>query len=336
VPVKSALNTILRQLLPYPDPWRRRRMRRTARALVTCSPWPGEAASPSDIAQLAMLRLLHLQREAHRSARAGGSEGTMLLARAAIEACISGLYWLDQADAGVRLTNASAKSMKQLLGIMIELFGVPPAGLDDAARLIGEPGDLPKLLWMAKHVASESGVSLTTLLYEQIDMPLSFISEHTTGIALQRHINRDGSLHDTPEQWWTRRRALHTVDLCTGYLAFVLAGRADKDTRNLSAYTEAHARRILTPVVTVFLRYARAAIRARELPKLAREVILLRRASGTYGSLATDDERAAFAKDRVLQAFDQLSLLDDEKLRDGLIEILIEHLIRTDVAETDD
>jgi hypothetical protein len=101
-------------------------MRRTARALVTCSPWPEEAASHSDIAQLALLRLLHLQREARRSARAGSVEGTMLLARAAIEACISGLYWLDQPDAGVRLTNASAKSMKQLLGIMVELFGVSP------------------------------------------------------------------------------------------------------------------------------------------------------------------------------------------------------------------
>jgi hypothetical protein len=168
------------------------------------------------------------------------------------------------------------------------------------------------------------------------DYPLSFISEHTTGIALQRHINRDGSLLDTPEQWWTRRRALHTVDLCTGYLALVLAGRAAKDTRDLSAYTEAHAKRILAPVVTVFLRYARRAIRVRELPKLAREVISLRRASGTFGSLATDEERAAFAKDRVRQAFDQFSLLDDEKLRDGLIEILIGHLVRTDVAETDE
>lgn len=277
--VISALKTLVRQLLPYPDPWHRRRMRRRARALVTCSPWPEEAAGPSDIAKLALLRLLHLQREAHRSARAGGFEGTMLVARAAIEACISGLYWLDQPDAGIRLTNASAKSMKQLLSIMIELFGVPPAGLDDAARLIGEPDDLPKLLWMAKHVASKSGVSLTTLMYTQIYMPLSFISEHTTGIALQRHINRDGSLLDTPEQWWTRRRALHTVDLCTGYLALVLAGRAAKDTRDLSAYTEAHAKRILAPVLTVFLRYARRAIRVRELPKLAREVISLRRAS---------------------------------------------------------
>jgi len=260
----------------------------------------------------------------------------MLLARAALEACISGLYWLDQPDAGVRLTNASAKSAKQLLGIMIELFGVPPAGLDDAARLIGEPDDLPKLLWMAKHVASKSGVSLTTLMYEQIYIPVSFISEHTTGIALQRHIDWDGSLLNTPEQLWTRRRSLHTVDLCTAYLALVLAGRAAKDTRDLTAYTEAHAKRILAPAVTVFLRYAPRAIRVRELPKLAREVISLRRASGTYGSLATDDERAVFAKDRVRQAFDQFPLLDDEKLRDGLIEILIDHLVRTDVADMND
>jgi hypothetical protein len=189
---------------------------------------------------------------------------------------------------------------------------------------------------MAKQVAGKSGVSLTTLLYEQIYIPLSFISEHTTGIALQRHINREGRLLDTPEQWWTRRRALHTVDLCTGYLALVLAGMAAEDTRHLSAYTEAHAKRVLAPAVTVFVRYARRAIRVRELPKLAREVISLRRASDTYASLMTDAERAAFAKDRIRQAFDQFPLLDDEKLRDGLIDILIEHLVLTDAADTSD
>jgi hypothetical protein len=111
---------------------------------------------------------------------------------------------------------------------------------------------------------------------------------------------------------------------------------AAEDTRHLSAYTEAHAKRVLAPAVTVFVRYARRAIRVRELPKLAREVISLRRASDTYASLMTDADRAAFAKDRIRQAFDQFPLLDDEKLRDGLIDILIEHLVLTDAADTSD
>lgn len=330
--MKSALNAIAIQLLPYPDPWQRWRMRRVARELITCSPWPGEAASPADIAQLALLRLLYLQREAHRTARSGGFEATMLLARASVDACISGLYWLEQPDAGARLTNANAKSAKQLLEVIMELLGVPTAGLDEAARLIGEPDDLPKLHRMAQDVANQSGVPLTKVMYAQIYMPLSFLFEHTTGVALQRHIDSTGRLLDAPEQWWTRRRALHTVDLCTGYLALTLARHATNP-RVLEAYVQAHAKRVLVPAMTMFLQLARQAIHVRELPKLTQAVKSLRGASGAYGALTTDDERVAFAKDRIRQAVNQFNLFDDKDMQDQLLEILIRHLVHADIAE---
>jgi hypothetical protein len=43
---------LFRGLLPYPDPQRQRRIRRSARGLVTCDPWPGNAATGVDVAQL--------------------------------------------------------------------------------------------------------------------------------------------------------------------------------------------------------------------------------------------------------------------------------------------
>lgn len=332
--MKAALKTIAIQVLPYPDPWHRWRMRRLARRLITCSRWPDEEATPTDIAQLALLRVLYLQREAHWSARVGGFESTMLLARATVDACISALYWLGQPEAGARLTKANAKSAKQMLKVFMDLLQVPTTALDEAVLLIGVPDNLPKLQAMASQVASQSGVPLTSVLHEHIYMPLSFLFEHTTGISLQRHIDRDGKLLDTPQQWWTRRRALHTVDLCAGYLAVVLAEHGGKDTRVLSAYVQAHAKRMLAPAVTMFLRFARQAMRVAELPKLARELVELRAASDTYKSFASDDERAAFAKDRIRHACDQLELFDDERLRDELIEILIGHLTRADVANS--
>jgi len=334
--VNLALKPLAVRLLPYPDPWYRWRMRRAARALVTCSPWPDEEASSTDIARLALLRLLNLQRETHRSARIGILEGTMLLARASVDTCISALYWLDQEDAGSHLTKGNAKSAKQMLKVVMDLLKMPDTALDEAIHLIGEPTDLPRLRLMAERAASRADVPLTKVLYEQIYVPLSVLHEHTTGVALLRHVGQDNRLLNTPEPWWTRRRALHTVDTCTGYLAFVLAERASKDSRVFGAYARAHAARMLAPVVTMFVRYARRAFRPTGLWKLVREGRSLSHASGTFNSLATDDERATFAKDRIRQALDRFDFFDDDELREDLLEILIDNLARTDVAGPND
>ncbi|MHB8296933.1 MAG: hypothetical protein ACYDH5_20455 [Acidimicrobiales bacterium] len=66
---------------PYPDPRRRLRVRKAARRLVTCSPWPGDDATAEDVAQLALLRALWLDRETHRAYRHRHSESAALLAQ---------------------------------------------------------------------------------------------------------------------------------------------------------------------------------------------------------------------------------------------------------------
>jgi hypothetical protein len=59
----SLARIIARTMLPCPDLIRRCRVRSAARKVVTCSPWPGLDATGTDAAQLAILRVLWLQRQ---------------------------------------------------------------------------------------------------------------------------------------------------------------------------------------------------------------------------------------------------------------------------------
>ena len=101
--MKSALRTLgatlLWGMLPYPDLPRRVRVRRAARGLVRCEPWPADdAVTGRDVAQLALVRLLYLQTQTRRSTRARHREASVLLARSSLEACILGLYCLHAQD----------------------------------------------------------------------------------------------------------------------------------------------------------------------------------------------------------------------------------------------
>jgi hypothetical protein len=58
--------------LPVPDLPSRLKVRRAARDLARrCDPWPGMAAAGSDVARLALHRLLYLQQATHRAVRSG-------------------------------------------------------------------------------------------------------------------------------------------------------------------------------------------------------------------------------------------------------------------------
>ena len=69
-------------------------MRREAYRLVTLRTWPGMAAKSGEAAQLAMLRLLWLQRQTHRAVRGRHKEASAMLARASVEGLLLGLYCL--------------------------------------------------------------------------------------------------------------------------------------------------------------------------------------------------------------------------------------------------
>jgi hypothetical protein len=319
--VKDFLDLLVRYAIPYSDPLRRRHMRRAARALVTCSPWPGEQASADQIVQLALLRLLRLQHEAHRSALVGNFEATVLATRAAIETCIAGLYWLPLDDAGAQLTGANARSLSRLMSYLIETVSVPKATVDQAVLLLGEPRPGPSVRDMAEQVANEDDAPFAKALYFPLYVPLSELFVHANGVALLRHVTGD-QLTDTPDRYWTRRSALNTIDTCTAYLAFAIARDKGQPTKPFRPYLHAHAARMFAPVVTMFVSYSRRMIKFSEVVKLPGSLAKLRSASATFSTRDSSEEREAYLTNTIRKLLSEYEFAVDNDLLDRMITLL--------------
>lgn len=151
--VTSIAGLLLRSTLPYHDPLRRRRIRQAARDLITCERWPGDDATPEDVAQLALLRLLWLQRQTRMAGRLRQTEATALLVRACIETCLAGLYWLYGDGQVERMGSNNAKSFRRLMSYIADGDPISPTLVNDVAATFGTAPDLPSLLDMAKVVA---------------------------------------------------------------------------------------------------------------------------------------------------------------------------------------
>jgi hypothetical protein len=212
VTVLSLARFLLRAAVPYPDPLRRRRIRNAARRLITCEPWPGDDATTLDIAQLALLRALWLQKQTRSSARTRDSEATALLARGAIETCISGLYWLYGDDPVARMSGSNAKSFRRFFSYLADGDPITPALIGDVSAAIGTPRDLPTLGSMADVVAVKTGHAFAKDLYDRFYIPLSTLFAHASGLALLRHVAPNDQLEDEPTGVWTRRSAAHVAD----------------------------------------------------------------------------------------------------------------------------
>jgi hypothetical protein len=211
-----------------------------------------------------------LQRESHRSAALGAFEGLLLLSRAAVETCIAGLYWLDSDDAGEHLTGINARSVRRVLRFLGQVLSVPRGTLEDAVRLIGEPHEALDFRRMSDVLTQKTGLELTTHFYDQLYVPLSEMFAHPSGVNLLRHVRSDEKLTDIPDRWWTRRSAIHTIDVCTAYLAMAIAKDADESTAPFADYALAHANRMFSPVVTMFVGHTVRAIGPKEWPTLLR------------------------------------------------------------------
>ena len=68
------------------DPLRRRQVRIAAKRLIHTKAWAGDDATSEEIARVALLRVLFLQRETRRAVRHAEREAAAMLARASIEA----------------------------------------------------------------------------------------------------------------------------------------------------------------------------------------------------------------------------------------------------------
>jgi len=296
-------------------------MRKAAKALITFSTWPGDEAESAHVAQLVLLRLLRLQREAHRSAAVRNFEATVLLTRAATETCIAGMYWLGCDDATTRLGGANAKSVARMMQFLSRTDPLLPAAVDDLVRLIAEPLDLPKPWNMADAVTRRTDQPLATELYQNVYVPLSTLFEHPGGLTLLRHVGSAGQPKERPARFWSRRASLHTIDLRTAQLALVIAEHLGLSDQPFRGYAQAHMERAAHPMTTYAARGAISRVKVSQIPRAWRAIAALRKSflSGEYAT-ASDDERKSRARQALDEALPPLSDDPDGETRTRMID----------------
>ncbi len=137
--VMPFLRVAILGFLPCPDLITRYRMRRAARGLVTLRTWPGTDASSAEAAQLAMMRLLWLQRQTRRAVRARQREAAVMLARASVETLFLGLYCRRVPEAVAQLHASNIKALSDGFGYFEDAGIVPTRVIRACAARLGEP-----------------------------------------------------------------------------------------------------------------------------------------------------------------------------------------------------
>jgi hypothetical protein len=214
----------LRGILPYPDPLRRARMRRAARKLIECDPWPEDAATGDDAAQLALLRLLWLQGQVRRAVTLRQREASAMLNRSALELCITGLWCLHNDDAPRALGGRDRAAMPAMLAFLDSAGILSKATIKAAADSLDTGVHLPNVAARAEQLRDKHGSGDAMELYQKFYSPLSHFFAHANGFALLRHASPRGRLRRKPVTVWARRAPARLADGCTGLLAAAIAG----------------------------------------------------------------------------------------------------------------
>jgi hypothetical protein len=300
-------------------------MRRLARELADCGHWPGNEATSLQIAQLAMLRLLWLQRMTRRAAWLRQREATALLARAAVETCISSMYWLQTEDATARLTGDNAKSIQKMLKAGFGITRLTPEMIQSLTSALGTPGGLPVLVDMATKTNDQFLIDVYGRLY----VPLSTFSAHASGFAMLRHVDASGRLLEKPTRTISSRILVHTTDACAARLAIALAERQGVDASELVAYGNAHVDRTTHPLLALAAAPAVRKAGARGIVKVVRSAVAFRAytkstafADGSY------EERKARAYTVLNELAEHLNLDVSEMGFDAAIEAFADDLAR--------
>jgi hypothetical protein len=237
--------------------------------LIDCRPWPGDDATPIEIAQLALLRLLYLQREAHRCTRQQ-REAVSLLARGAVETAITGLYWLYGEQDIEPARSDNAKSFRRLMAPLADGETVSEEMIEEVAGTIGSGRGLPSLRDMAKLVSERSSRTAASDLYHRVYIPLSTFVTHPSGMALLRHVGADDEPSEAPSSVWSARSARHATDACMALLALELAEQKGRPAGVLTRYADAHMRRTIAPFAVVLRGAMRQNLKPRRLARALR------------------------------------------------------------------
>jgi len=276
----KVLVELLRQvgqcLLPYPDPLRRRRLRRHAHALVSWTSWPGDTATPVEVAELALVRLLWLQRETHRAARSKQKEAAALLTRTATETCIAGMWAVYGGDTTARLRNQYAKALggmaKYLAGSV-----VPSEFVQRLVGSVGEPIGPLSAPSMVEVIIGNDGPIIARNLYERYYVPASALYAHGGVAAMLRHVDSHGAQTEAPETGWLLRSAVHVADGCVAELAMVIAGATGRPVEPFERYAKVHLSRAMPPVASIGGGGLLRSLNLKSLPRALRGIRTLRR-----------------------------------------------------------
>jgi hypothetical protein len=280
-------------------------------------------ASSAEAAQLAMLRLLWLQRETHRAVRGRHREAAIMLARSAVEVLLLGLYCLRVPEAIARLHAGNLKALGDGLAY-VEEAGLAPADVirESVARL-GKPSDRYLTPWnMVVAIDDVNGNHAARSIYRRLLIPLSNYTVHANGGTLLRHVRRNGKLRHRPSLTWTRRGPARAADAATGLLAADLAKRAGVPHDRLVAYANRHSERTLMPMIVMMFTGMGGSPRPhklREISKLSREVyVYLWTGPAAADSIET---RAAFIRERFARILD---VKNDPDIPDDALDPIID------------
>lgn len=257
------------------DPLRRRQVRVAAKRLIPTKAWASDDATSDEIARVALLRVLFLQRETRRAARHAEREAAVMLARASIEATISGLFLCHVPEAEKLFSGEIAKRAKSLLvdfANKSDMAGM----LDEVFAQIGS-GKLPTVADMVKQIKANGGDTEIGSLYTNFYSQISTLYVHSGSLGLLRHVHpKTQHTRERPYQAWSTRSAIHTVDGMVGLLAATIAGKDHTDFVLFNEYKMTHLRIRWTPLTFIVWGVLVTHIDLRQVPAMGRLVWHLR------------------------------------------------------------
>lgn len=318
--------------LPVIDLPSRYRVRRLAVSLVECDPWPGMAATGEHAAQLAILRLRSLQRDTRRAVRDRHTEAATLLARAAIETLITGLYCLHEQDAVAKLQAENIRNLPLLLRFLTDAGVIPPSVLDECIRRLGygEPARGPSVEAMAVVVDKSLGVRAAVELYDRFYRPSSAFAMHSGGLSLLRHVRMDDRLRRRPSRTGARRSPARIADACLGALTANMARRAGRPSQLADKYTERHFDRALTPMVVMSSPGIGKLVMPRQIVTTVRTV----RGIFKYARSGEDAADPAVRVARIRAGMEALLLAGLPDLPEGALDPYLDYVSQKIAAET--
>jgi hypothetical protein len=264
--VAAVSRQYLRGVLPYPDLLRRRRIRRAALRLVTCEEWPGADATGTDAAQLALLRLLWLQRLTRNAVSERRAEEAALLARAALETCIVGLYCVHSGDSIAYLSAANYRTAGQAVSYLSDGDLRSRDAVVGAVDALGELGPDLDIRDLALWLDREHELAVAASLYYTYYVPLSHLFSHAYAFALMRHVRPDGAVRRRATFPWAARSAVRLADACTGLLAANIADKSGTAPEPFLRYATAHLDRVLAPALVFTVKGALRSSPRRKFP----------------------------------------------------------------------